>query len=196
LIGDANVPVGGVEAVLFYLVSYGAMTIGAFAVLSSLSTRERPAETVDDLAGLGRSHPGTALLLALFLFSLIGLPLTAGFWGKLWLFLGAVGVPIVGDDPHSLQQHDLFLTLAIIGAVNAAVAAWYYLRIAAVLYLREPLHPLPRTRTVPVRLAIWICAAGTLFFGVYPTPLLRAVQAAVGQRQVFPSVVSQTRDVP
>jgi NADH-quinone oxidoreductase subunit N len=194
--GDANSPPGGVEAVLFYLVAYGAMTVGAFGVLSSLSTRERPAETVDDLAGLGRSHPGAALVLTLFLFSLIGLPLTAGFWGKVWLFLNALGVPVPEGDTRMQQQHDLFVTLAIVGAVNAAVAAWYYLRIAAVLFLREPLHPLPRTRPVPVRLAVWICAAGTLFFGVYPPPLLRAVKAAVPPREVLPSMFSQMRDVP
>ena len=85
--------VGGVEAVLFYLVAYGAMTIGAFAVLRYLSTPERPVETVDDLAGLSRSHPGVALLMVLFLFSLIGIPLTAGFMGKLFLFYGAVSFP-------------------------------------------------------------------------------------------------------
>ncbi len=200
-------PVGGVEAVLFYLVSYGAMTVGAFAVLSSLSTRERPAETVDDLAGLGRSHPGTALLMALFLFSLIGLPATAGFWGKLWLFQGAVSVPVVPDDPTSperhrlfeasTEQHRLFLTLAIIGAVNAAVAAFYYLRIAAVMFLREPLQPLPKARPGPVRAAIWVCALATLAFGFYPTPLLRAVKTAVAPPPAFPpGPVSQARNGP
>ena len=195
----AFTPVGGVEAMLFYLVTYGAMTIGAFAVLSSLSTPERPAETVDDLAGLGRSHPGLALVMTLFLFSLIGLPATGGFWGKLWLFLGAVSVPSVPDDPHSLEQHRLFLTLAIIGAVNAAIAAYYYLRIAAVMFLRDPLHPLPPARTGPVRAALWVCAAVALGVGLYPTPLLRAVQAAVPPRSLFPVVssdVTQVHDDP
>jgi NADH-quinone oxidoreductase subunit N len=179
LIGDQAPPVGGVQAVLFYLVTYGAMTIGAFAVLSSLSTRERPAETVDDLAGLGRSHSGTALLMTLFLFSLIGLPATGGFWGKLWLFQGAVSVPTFEEDPKSLEQHRLFLTLAIIGAVNAAIAAYYYLRIVSVMFLRQPLHPLPPARTGPVRAALWVCAALALGLGLYPTPLLWAVKGAV-----------------
>ncbi len=197
LVGDST-QVGGVEAVLFYLVTYGAMTIGAFAVLSSLSTRERPAETVDDLAGIGRSHPATALVMTLFLFSLIGLPATGGFWGKLWLFLGAVSVPTQPDNPQSLEQHRLFLTLAIIGAVNAAVAAYYYLRIVAVMFLREPLHPLPRARTGPVRAALGVCAAVALFFGIYPTPLLEAVKRAVPPRNSFPTVqeITQARDVP
>src|SRR5262249_47463286 len=72
----------GTDAIVFYLVAYGAMTVGAFAVLEYLGTRDRPVETVDDLAGLSKTHPGVALLMALFLFSLIGIPLTAGFMGK------------------------------------------------------------------------------------------------------------------
>src|SRR5690242_11026765 len=79
---DSGAPMGGVEAVLFYLVAYGAMTIGAFAVLTCLGSPERPVETMEDVAGLGRSRPGMALLLVLFLFSLIGMPLTAGFVAK------------------------------------------------------------------------------------------------------------------
>jgi len=70
---------GGVETMLFYLVAYGAMTVGAFAVLAYLSTPQRPVETLDDLAGLSRSHPGVALLMLLFLFSLIGISLDGGF---------------------------------------------------------------------------------------------------------------------
>jgi NADH-quinone oxidoreductase subunit N len=179
LVGDTTAPVGGVEAVLFYLVAYGAMTIGAFAVLSSLSTKERPAETVDDLAGLGRTHPGLALVMVLFLFSLIGLPLTAGFAGKLFLFLGALGLPNRPGDPQMAEQHQLFTTLAVIAAINAAIGGWYYLRIAAVMYLREPLEPLPKPRSVPLRLAVLTCAVLTLGLGVYPEPLLRAVRGAV-----------------
>jgi NADH-quinone oxidoreductase subunit N len=194
LLGDRATTVGGVEAVLFYLVTYGAMTVGAFAVLSSLSTRERPAETVDDLAGLGRSHPGTALVMTLFLFSLIGLPLTGGFVAKLWLFLGAIAVP---QEPYDLEQHRLFVTLAVIAAVNAAIGAWYYLRLASVMFLREPLQPLPRQRALPVRAAIVVCAVVTLGVGIFPMPLLRAVQAAVPRRDLpAPPEHAQVRDLP
>jgi NADH-quinone oxidoreductase subunit N len=190
---ETSAPVGGVEAVLFYLVAYAAMTTGAFAVLASLSTRERPAETVDDLAGLSRSHPGTALLMVLFLFSLIGIPLTGGFVGKLWLFLGALGVPYSPEDARSLEQHRLFVTLAVIAALNAAVGGWYYLRIAAAMFLREPLYPLPRLRLLPVRAVLLVCAVVTLAVGIYPTPLLRAVQTAVPHREAAPEV-SMTND--
>jgi NADH-quinone oxidoreductase subunit N len=183
LTADDPAMVGGVQAVLFYLVAYGAMTVGAFAILAYLSTRERPVETVDDLAGLARSHPPVALLMVLFLFSLIGIPLTAGFVGKVWLFWAALRVPYDPQSAALVEQHRLFVVLAVIAAINAAIAAWYYLRIVAVMYLREPLQPLPRPRAVGLLTAILVCAVVTLAVGIYPTPLTQAVQAAVPHPQ-------------
>jgi NADH-quinone oxidoreductase subunit N len=181
LIGLATAPelahpsaaVGGAEAVVFYLVSYGAMTVGAFAVLAYLSTPQAPIETVDDLAGVSRSHPGVALMMAVFMFSLIGMPLTAGFAGKFFLFLGALEV--------RPEQALLFRWLALIAALNAAAGAWYYLRVIAAMYLRTPLRPIDKPRAWPGLAAIAVCAAVTLILGVYPTPLLQAARAAVGQ---------------
>lgn len=158
---------GGVDAVFFYLVAYGAMTIGAFAILAYLSTPQRPVEMIDDLAGLSRSHPGVALMMALFLFSLIGIPLTAGFAGKFVLFFGAMAVPPRPEHPW------LFRILALIGVINAAIGAWYYLRILTVMYLRNPIKPLENARSWPGLATLWICALVTLFLGLYPNPLLR-----------------------
>lgn len=179
LAAEATAAVGGVEAVLFYLVAYGGMTVGTFAVLSYLSTKDRRIETVDDLAGLGRSHPGLALLTCLFLFSLIGIPLTAGFWGKFLLFNGALSVPFHPDNPASLEQRRLFVTLALIAAINAAVGGWYYLRVIAAMYLRDPLNPIARRGIRPGLIAIWACALVTLAVGVYAEPLKQAAAAAV-----------------
>ena len=131
----------GVEALLFYLVAYGAMTVGAFAVLSYLSSSVRRVDTLDDLAGLHQSHPGIALLMVLFLFSLIGIPLTAGFTGKFLIFFGAMGV--------QGRFAELFRVLAVLGVINAAIGAWYYLRIVAVMYLRTGLRPLENQRSWP-----------------------------------------------
>jgi NADH-quinone oxidoreductase subunit N len=181
LAGDTSGPVGGVESVLFYLVAYAGMTVGAFAVLSYLSTKERSIETVDDLAGLARSHPGVALLMALFLFSLIGIPLTAGFVGKFLLFSGALLVPFNPDAPASLEQRVWFVRLALVGAINAGIGSWYYLRIAAVMYLRDPLNPIAKRRVRPALVAVWICALLTLAFGIYPEPLKQAAVQAVGR---------------
>jgi NADH-quinone oxidoreductase subunit N len=165
---------GSVDAVLFYLVAYGAMTVGAFTVLGYLSTPRRPVETADDLAGLGSSHPGVALLMTLFLFSLIGIPLTAGFAGKLLLFWGALQV-----EPPGLMSAWLFRVLALVAAVNAAVGAWYYLRLVAVMWLRSPLQPLPRGRHAPGLAALLLCAAVTLVAGVYPYALLDPIQRSL-----------------
>lgn len=169
--------VGGTEAVLFYLVAYGAMTLGAFTVLIYLNTPERPVETVDDLAGLSRSHPGIALVMGLFLLSLIGMPLTAGFIGKFLLFVGAMSVP-------GTEHARLFRTLALIGALNAAIGAWYYLRILVVMYLRTPVRPLPAVRSLPGLAAILVCAALTLVLGIYPEPLMAEARLAVGKSSV------------
>jgi len=162
-----------VEALLFYLVAYGLMTVGAFAVIAYLSTPQRPVETVDDLAGLSQSHPGIAACMAIFMFSLIGIPLTAGFTGKLMIFFGAMAVP-------APQHAWLFRVLALLGMLAAAIGAWYYLRIVAVMYLRtavEPLAPRPR---LAGKLTLWICAILTIGLSVPPEWLLQAVRNATG----------------
>jgi NADH-quinone oxidoreductase subunit N len=158
----------GVAAVLFYLVAYSAMTGGAFAILAYLSTPERPVETEDDLAGLSESHPGIALLMAVFLFSLIGIPLTAGFMGKLFLVTGALAV----DEPHSTA----YRWLALILVINAAIGGWYYLRILAKMYLYSSARPIRRPISWPGLCALWLCAAVTLVFGLYPKLLYDEVR--------------------
>jgi NADH-quinone oxidoreductase subunit N len=167
----------GVEALLYYLVAYGAMTIGAFGVIAYLDSRERPVETVDDLSGLSRSHPGVALLMVVFLFSLIGIPLTAGFTGKLMVFFGAMSVP-------SQAHAGLFTVLALIGVVNAAIGAWYYLRIIAVMYLRTPVRPLEKRGGWAGLATLWICGVLTLALSVPPAAqwLVGAARQATGAR--------------
>ncbi len=167
----------GVEALLYYLVAYASMTIGAFAVITYLDSRERPVETVDDLSGLSRSHPGVALLMVLFLFSLIGIPLTAGFTGKLMVFFGAMSVP-------QPEYTGLFTVLALIGVVNAAIGAWYYLRIIAVMYLRTPVRPLEKRGAWPALATLWICGVLTLALSIPPAAqwLVGAARQATGAR--------------
>jgi NADH-quinone oxidoreductase subunit N len=160
----------GVEAVLFYLVAYGSMTIGAFAVIACLHTPEQPVETVAEMTGLSRSHPRIALVMALFLFSLIGIPATAGFVGKWLVFWGAMGVP-AAPEAGAVDQARLFRILAFIAVLNAAVGAWYYLRIIAVMYLREPARRLGAVRSRPALIAVAVCAVLTLWLGIYPQPL-------------------------
>jgi NADH-quinone oxidoreductase subunit N len=178
LMRSPDTAVGGVEAILFYLTAYGAMTVGAFAVLGALSTPERPVETLDDVAGLGRTHPGKALLMTLFLFSLIGMPPTGGFVGKFQIFLGALNVP---DDPTLPDQPKLFIALAVVGALNAAIGGYYYLRVIAVMWLRDSLRPIRAPGGWPALTALGLCAVLTFFGGFWLVPDLvrEAVRPAV-----------------
>ena len=163
----------GMDSLLFYLVAYGLMTVGAVAVLSHLSFGDKAVETVDDLAGLGRTHPVAAAALAVCFFSLIGLPLTAGFYGKFKLFFDAFSAPT------ATPMKNLYRAIVLLGAVNAAVAAVYYLRVIGVLYLRSPLKPGEPARGYPALLAGVTCAAATLALGVFPQPLMDAARTAV-----------------
>jgi len=125
---------GAVAALLFYALVYALATAGIFAVLGAWSQERRRVETLDDLAGLSRSQPALAAALAVLLFSLAGIPPLAGFWGKFGLFSAALqvvrqGAPEVGN---------WFLVLAVLGVLNAAAAAAYYLRMIGAMYFQEP----------------------------------------------------------
>ena len=121
-------------------------------------------------------------MMTLFLLSLIGMPLTAGFMGKLFLFFGAMQTPFSlfsVKDAAALEQHRLFNYLVLIGAINAAIGGWYYLRLIAFMYLRESATPPPANKPRPVLVAVWVCAIVTVFAGVYPKPLLDKVRSVV-----------------
>jgi NADH-quinone oxidoreductase subunit N len=150
----------GVAALLFYLVAYGAMTFGFFAVIAMLNRPERPVETVDDLAGLAKSHPFLALLVTILMLSFIGIPLTAGFTGKLFIFFGAMSV----EGPKTW----VYPTLAVVGMLNAAIGAWYYLRIVTVMYLRDAVKPIETPGTYSGFATVILCAALTLGLSVPP----------------------------
>lgn len=156
----AGAAVSGDAALAFYVPVYTLMTFGLFAAITLLSTPERPVETVDDLAGLGKSHPFLALMMAICLFSLTGLPPTVGFLAKLNIFLAAWGS----------EQH-LYRTLALLMAVLAAVGAWYYLRLIAVMYLRDAVKPLTVRVSWTGMVAVTICAVSVLWLFVRPNSL-------------------------
>lgn len=155
----------GFDSLLFYLAVYGAMTIGAFAVLGALGTADRRIGAISDLAGLSRSRPGMALLLTLFLFSLTGLPPTAGFLGKLNLFLSAWNAG--GDDGR---------WLAIWLAVNAAIGAWYYLRVIREMYLSDPVTTVSEEPQPPALIALGLCSVATLGLFFVPGVLWQVIQ--------------------
>ena len=147
----------GVSAAMFYLAAYALMNIGAFAVVTHVARRGERHLDIDDMAGLAEHQPHTAALLTIFLASLIGIPLTGGFFGKFYVFKAALDANLVW--------------LTVLGLLNSAVAAYYYLRILVVMYMHEPR---PATADLPAlagstRLALWACAAGTLVLGIYPS---------------------------
>lgn len=161
--------VGGTSAVLFYLASYGLMTIGVFALLRGAASGAHPITTIDELRGLSATHPSTALLLAVCLLSLTGLPPTAGFLGKLNLFLAAWS-----------ETTAVGYWLAGLLAINAAIAAFYYLRLVAVMYL----EPAAERHAQPVDVAAWLgglaCTVGTLAIFAQPQWLWDMVLRATG----------------
>jgi NADH-quinone oxidoreductase subunit N len=142
------------------------MTLGAFAVLAYLDSPARPVDTIDDLAGLARHRPVVAAAMATLMIGLTGIPLTAGFWGKLALFASAVTC----DDTR-------FLWLAVIGVVNAAISSYYYLRIIGAMYMQggdRRVEPAGGRGPLAVLLA---GAALTILLGVLPGPLLKSVRS-------------------
>jgi NADH-quinone oxidoreductase subunit N len=150
----------GTAAAMFYLAGYAFMNIGAFSVVSHLSGKGEKYQNLEDLAGLGKKQPLTAALFTIYLLSLIGVPLTAGFFGKFYIFKAA------------LEQH--LVWLAVLGLLNSAVGAYYYLRILVMMYMHEPGEAASNVKPLSpsMRLALLLPAAGTLFLGIFPSWLL------------------------
>jgi NADH-quinone oxidoreductase subunit N len=169
LLGD------GVAAVLYYVVIYGLANLGAFGVLGLLRVQERPAETLRDLAGLLRRHPLLALLLALCLVTLMGLPPTAGFWGKLALFGSALASPAQGA---AGPYHSWLVALVVLALVNSAVAAAYYLRAIAAILLYENDYPAEAIPHESPHLGVALCGFLLLALAAYPGLLWEPGQRA------------------
>ncbi len=150
----------GTAAAMFYLAAYVFMNIGAFAIVSYFSRCGERFVEIEDFAGLGWRQPVTAALFTIFLLSFIGVPLTGGFFAKFYVFRAA------------LDAHLAWLT--VLGLLNSAVAAFYYLRLLVVMYMHEPgkstedLPPL----SVGTRTAIWASAVLTVLLGVFPSAVL------------------------
>ena len=151
----------GVSAMAFYLGAYCLMTLGAFAVLSYLDDPACPVTRIDDLAGLSRNHSIAAICLGICIMGMIGLPLTAGFIGKLRILKTSLGA-------SASQANSLFLVLAFFIVINAAISAWYYLGILNRVFLRLPLGPQPRPSTSWPLVAAVACALVTVVAGVLP----------------------------
>jgi NADH-quinone oxidoreductase subunit N len=174
----------GIGAMMFYIAIYGAMNLGAFAVIGLLRTRAgflAEGERLDDLAGLSRAYPGAALAMAVCVFGLMGMPPTAGFVGKVYIFGSALSLEPGSPDKVSM------IVLAVMGLLMAAVGAVYYLRIVAACYLREPV-PGSELRTVPcglLKLGVGLAALIVILAGLLPSRLIADARRA--SRDVTPT---------
>jgi NADH-quinone oxidoreductase subunit N len=159
LVAFAAMPDNGIPAALFYTAAYAAMNVGAFAVVSHFAGAGERYVAVEDYAGLGRRSPLLAASLTIFLLSLIGIPITGGFFAKFYVFSAALQANLVG--------------LTVIGLLNSAVGAYYYLRIIVVMYMREARESLPLT-PIPlgVSTALAISALATIYLGILPGRVL------------------------
>src|SRR6202795_1176156 len=159
LVAFAAQPELGTSAVMFYTAAYAAMNVGAFAVVSHFANAGEKYLTLEDYAGLGRRSPVLAATLTFFLMSLIGIPITGGFFGKFYIFSAA------------LKSNLVWLT--VIGLVNSAIGAYYYLRVIVMMYMKEPRAEVPVTPLpFATALAISACLVITLYLGVLPGQVL------------------------
>jgi NADH-quinone oxidoreductase subunit N len=157
----------GLEGLLFYSAAYVFMNLGAFAVVTALQGRTGVTSQISTFAGLGRRAPLAGALMTLFLLSLTGIPPTAGFFGKAYVILAAV------------QAGGWVSVLAVVAVLNAAVAAFYYLRVVVWMYMREaPADAQPLTQSWPMRAGLLVAAVGTLIVGILPGVIIPGAQAA------------------
>jgi len=156
----------GVAAAMFYLAAYAFMNIGAFAVVTHFSRQGERYVNIGDLAGLGWKQPVTAGLFSIFLLSLIGVPLTGGFFGKFYIFRAALDANLVW--------------LAVLGLLNSAVAAYYYLRILVVMYMQEPGEATASVQPLSpgIQTTLWASAVGTLILGIFPSVILNFAESS------------------
>lgn len=154
----------GVRGVLIYMAIYLAMNVGTFGIILSMRQNGRMVESVEDLKGLSRNHPGMALAMAVFMFSLAGVPPLAGFFGKFYVFMAAVNAGLY--------------VLAVIGFVTSVISCYYYIRIVKLMYFDDVVEPLEK----PGRAAALIIGATALFtfpvFYIFANPILAGAAEA------------------
>jgi NADH-quinone oxidoreductase subunit N len=152
-------------AVLFYLLSYALVKIGAFTIVSQLGGAGEKHLSLDDYAGLAQRQPFVAAALSLYLLSLLGLPVTAGFFGKFYIFKAAVNSHLIW--------------LAVLMAVNSIIGSYYYLRLIVLMYMRDPsaetAAEAPARFPLTVNLVLAITCVGTVLFGLFPNPVLNFI---------------------
>jgi NADH-quinone oxidoreductase subunit N len=155
----------GINGIAVYVMVYTFMTLGAFLVVVALRRKHIIGEDLDDFAGLMHKSPGYAVLMLIFLLSLAGIPPTAGFLGKYYIFLALI------QTGH--------YTLAVVATLYVAVAIYYYFKIVKSMFTREALEETPVASSFGLRLALGVSGILTLFIGIYPEPFLKLAQTSL-----------------
>ena len=164
LVGLAAGTPEGIQGVLIYMAIYVAMNFGVFGCILAMRDKQGMLENINDLAGLGRTNPMMALALALLMFSLAGIPPLAGFFAKFYVFLAAI--------------HAGLYTLAVIGVLASVIGAFYYLRIIKIMYFDAPADAIEAPMSGELKLVVGASALFTLFFFLYPAPILSVAEPA------------------
>jgi NADH-quinone oxidoreductase subunit N len=155
----------GLTAVAIYLLVYAFMNLGAFAVIIVMRRKDVVGDEIDDLSGLMARAPSMAILMLIFLLSLAGIPPTAGFIGKYFIFLSLV------ETGHYY--------LAVLAVAYAVVALYYYFRIVVAMFMRKAAEAAPLASSVGVRVALAITVSMTLVIGIYPQPFISMAREAI-----------------
>jgi NADH-quinone oxidoreductase subunit N len=155
----------GIKGIAVYALVYTFMNLGAFLVVVALRRQNIIGEDLDDIAGLVHKSPGYAVLMLIFLLSLAGIPPTAGFLGKYYIFLSLIQT-----------QH---YVLAVIATLYVAVAIYYYFKVVRSMFIREPGDKSPLAMSFGLRVALALSGVMTLLIGIYPEPFLRLAQNSV-----------------
>lgn len=175
------------DAVLFYLATYSLGTLGAFGVLAYLGQKGQSAETYEDLSGMGIKYPILGLIMAICMFSSAGIPPTAGFLGKFYIFRSAV-------DVGSTTGEFSFIVVAIVGVLASVAGVYYYLRVLVHMYMKPASGSFESRPQSGATFALVICAIGTLYLGLFPGKAIDLSREAVVDFQGAPANVQKTLD--
>jgi NADH-quinone oxidoreductase subunit N len=155
----------GLAGMMSYLFIYAFMNIGAFAVIIMLRSEGVSGENLSDYEGLAKSHPLASALMLVFMFSLTGIPPTAGFIGKFNVFVAAIDAG--------------YTSLVVIAVIFSAISAFFYLRVVMYMYMREPKAEVKLTTSPALGLALTLTAVGVLVIGILPGKLLALAKVAI-----------------
>jgi NADH-quinone oxidoreductase subunit N len=192
--GGLGLP-GGLQSSLLYLLTYSVASVGLFACLVYLGRPGRQVEHLEDLTGLAKTNPILGTVMALFLFSMAGIPPLPGFWGKFSVFAGALSVRQPTFE-GGFQLHPAFAILAVVGVLNAAIGGVYYLRLIALMFLHDPLGAPRPTGGRSAYYAALVAAAAVVLLGIFPGPLFHFLQNSPRENLGLRPVTAQISPAP